>query len=82
MVRTEEDYPRQHPPYQNYGIGDQSGIDGRKLHMSVRSYSYLESGVSCCSARTLVLYLLYYCPDVSEFLSELRAAFEKVDEAA
>ena len=53
-----------------------------KLHMSVRSYSYLESGTSCCSALTLVLYLLYYCPDVSEFLAELKAAFEKVDEAA
>ena len=53
-----------------------------KLHMSVRSYAYLESGASCCSALTLVLYLLYYCPDVSGFLSELRTEFEKVVEAA
>ena len=53
-----------------------------KLHMSVRSYAYLESGASCYSALTLVLYLLFYCPNVSEFLSELRLEFEKVDEAA
>lgn len=53
-----------------------------KLHMSVRSYAYLESGASCCSALTLVLYLLYYCPDVPAFLLELREAFEKADEAA
>ena len=49
-----------------------------KLHMSVRSYANLESGASCCSALTLVL---YYCPDVSAFLLELPAEFEKVDEA-
>lgn len=53
-----------------------------KLHMSVRSYAYLESGASYCSALTLMLYFLFYCPDVSEFLSGLRAEFEKVDEAA
>ena len=53
-----------------------------RLYMSARSYSYLESGTSCCSALTLVLYLVFCCPDVSSFFSVLRAEFEKVNRAA
>lgn len=46
------------------------------LVMDVRSYQKLAHGISCCSALTLSLFLIYYCPDVDSFLSELKEAFE------
>ncbi len=46
------------------------------LIMDVRSYFNLDHGQSCCSALTLSLYLIYYCPDVELFLKELKEAFE------
>ena len=47
------------------------------LIMDVRSFMYLDHGKHCCSALTLSLYLIYYCPDVNMFLRELKAEFEK-----
>ena len=46
------------------------------LAMNYRSYVDLDHGKSCCSATTLVLYLLYLCEDVDAFLEDLRNAFE------
>ena len=53
-----------------------------RLMMATRSYIDLENGISCCSAVTFVLYLLYVCPDSMAFLNELRRALEKGQEAA
>lgn len=50
------------------------------LVMDVRSFMYLDHGKHCCSALTLSLYLIYYCPDVDAFLQELKTAFEKGDD--
>ncbi len=51
-----------------------------KLVMDVRSFMYLDHGKHSCSALTLSLYLIYYCPDVDAFLQELKSAFEKEDD--
>lgn len=53
-----------------------------QLHMDERSYSDLDTGKSCCSAVTLVLFLVYVCEDVALFLEELRNAFEAGTENA
>lgn len=47
------------------------------LAMDVRSFMYLDHGKHGCSALTLSLYLIYYCPDVNMFLRELKSEFEK-----
>lgn len=44
------------------------------LSMSLRSYADLEHGRACCSATTLVLFLVRFCPDPVAFLDELRDA--------
>lgn len=51
-----------------------------RIEMSERSYADIESGKSCCSAVTLVLYLVYCCDDVDGFLSKLKERMEKVNE--
>lgn len=54
-----------------------------KLSMDDRSYIDLDHGKTCCSAVTLALFLIYVCDDVTEFLEELRHAFETgFDQAA
>ena len=47
-----------------------------KLAMDERSYIDLEHGKSCCSAVTLVLFLIYCCRDPLGFLEELKNAIE------
>lgn len=47
-----------------------------RLSMDDRSYIDLDHGKTCCSAVTLILFLLYLCDDVDQFLEELRHAFE------
>ena len=47
------------------------------LVMDVRSFMYLDHGKHSCSALTLSLYLIYFCPDVNAFLQDLKAEFEK-----
>lgn len=52
------------------------------LSMDYRSYAELDHGKSCCSALTLVLYLIYCCPAPQIFLQELKDAFENTTDAA
>ena len=47
-----------------------------RLAMANRTYVELDHGKTCCSAVTLVLFLIYICPDPIKFLEELRDAFE------
>ena len=47
-----------------------------RLEMSTRSYADLKSGNNGCSGLTLALFLIYVCPDASEFLRKLRDALE------
>ena len=47
-----------------------------RLMMDERSYIDLDHGKSCCSALTLVLFLIYSCEDPLAFLHELRDIFE------
>lgn len=47
------------------------------LLMTERAYYDLERGKFCCSALTLVLYLIYLCPDTAAFLEKIRSKFEE-----
>ena len=49
----------------------------KNLLMDVRSYIELDHGNSCCSALTLMLYLLYYCENPQKFLNNLRDALNQ-----
>lgn len=51
-----------------------------RLCMDERSYIDLEHGKNGCSVVTLVLFLMYECPDVDSFLRELRKVFEKAED--
>ena len=53
----------------------QEEMAGRLL-MAARSYIDLEQTKNCCSAVTLMLYLIYICNDPFAFLNELRQALE------
>ena len=53
-----------------------------RLCMDERSYIDLEHGKNGCSVVTLILFLLYECSDVDNFLRELRDIFEEVKDAA
>ena len=52
------------------------------LEMDDRSYAELDHGNSCCSALTLVLYLIYCCDDPLVFLENLRKVLEAVNDDA
>ncbi len=47
------------------------------LAMDRRSYVELEYGRHCCSAVTLVLYLLYCCEDPAAFLTDCKDILER-----
>ena len=47
-----------------------------KLAMDDRSYINLDHGKNCCSAITLVLFLIYCCSDPLGFLGDLKNAIE------
>ena len=49
----------------------------RLLGMAERSYVALDHGKTCCSGLTLARFLIYCCEDPSDFLADLRAAFEQ-----
>lgn len=49
------------------------------LHMDIRSYADIDSGKSACSLLTFVLYLLYLCPDIDEFIDEIRISLESIE---
>ncbi|MBE6900784.1 MAG: hypothetical protein E7479_09050 [Ruminococcaceae bacterium] len=52
------------------------------LIMDDRSYAELDHGNSCCSALTLVLYLIYCCNDPMAFLESLRKVLEATEDDA
>ena len=52
------------------------------LVMDDRSYADLDHGNSCCSALTLVLYLIYCCDDTLTFLDTLRNILEALEDYA
>ncbi len=43
-----------------------------KLDLDLRSYSNVENDKSLCSTMTLLLYLLYICPDANELMKEIK----------
>ncbi|MCM1364120.1 MAG: helix-turn-helix domain-containing protein [Faecalibacterium sp.] len=47
------------------------------LEMSERSYADIESGKSCCSAVTL---MIYCCDDVQGVINELKERMENINE--
>lgn len=51
-----------------------------KLNISNRAYANLENGQFCCSAMTLVFFLLLYPDNYNAFLEDLRKEFEEVYE--
>ena len=51
-----------------------------RLSMSLRSYSDLETGKSSCGAMTLALFLVYFCPNPKEFLSELKELYKVAED--
>lgn len=53
-----------------------------RLLMAGRTYIDLEQGKNCCSALTLVLYLIYVCADPAVFLAELKQALETATDQA
>ena len=53
-----------------------------RLRMDERSYIDLEHGKNGCSVVTLMLFLLYECSDVDNFLRELRDIFEEANDTA
>ena len=53
-----------------------------RLCMDERSYIDLEHGKNGCSVVTLMLFLLYECSDVDNFLRELRDIFEEANDTA
>ena len=52
------------------------------LIMDDRSYADLDHGNSCCSALTLVLYLIYCCDDPMAFLENLSKILEVLEDDA
>ena len=52
------------------------------LIMDDRSYAELDHGNSCCSALTLVLYLIYCCDDPLAFLDALQRILEALEDDA
>ena len=52
-----------------------------KLLLSCRSYIELEHGKSICNSLSLVLYLIYYCPDTVAFLDDAKKAIEKAHDS-
>ena len=47
-----------------------------KLQISLRNYVNLEGGKNTANSLTLVLYLIYCCPDAKQFLNELKELYE------
>ena len=52
-----------------------------RLCMDERSYIDLEHGKNGCSVVTLMLFLMYECSAVDDFLRELRVIFEEANDA-
>lgn len=52
------------------------------LLISERSYVELEHGHNLCNSVSLLIYLIYYCSDVSAFLTDVKSAFENIQNHA
>ncbi len=52
-----------------------------KLELDLRSYSNVENDKSLCSTMTLMLYLLYICPDANQLLQEIKEAMDEMKKA-
>ncbi|MCM1330675.1 MAG: helix-turn-helix transcriptional regulator [Ruminococcus sp.] len=48
-----------------------------KLNISGRAYADLESGKSCCSTITFILFL-NLCDDYSDFIKDINKSFEEI----
>ena len=48
------------------------------LLIDVRSYSDIDRGISLCGTLTLVLFLVYLCPEPVALLNDIHLAFENV----
>ena len=52
-----------------------------QLHITVRAYGDLERGCSCCSAITLLFFLLMLEPDeLTAFLAQMKKQFREQDQ--
>ena len=51
---------------------------GAKLGISTRAYRNLESGRSCCSMMTLLMYCLECCPNRRDFMKGLEETVNSV----
>lgn len=49
------------------------------LMMDLRSYSDIESGKSCCSLLTFMLFIICFCIDTNEIVSAIKTAFEELN---
>ena len=52
------------------------------LLIDVRSYSDIDRGISLCSTLTLVLFLVYLCPEPVALLNDIQVAFENVRQSS
>ena len=48
------------------------------LLIDVRSYADIDRGVSLCSTLTLVLFLVYFCPEPANLLGDIRTVFDEM----
>jgi len=51
-----------------------------KLRIDTRSYSYLKSGESMCSATTLLFFLINLCQKPLQFINEAREILTQAEE--
>lgn len=54
----------------------------RTFNMSVRAYAALETGESCCSLTTLLIFLRNFCPDRNAFFEEFFTELERAEKEA
>ena len=52
-----------------------------KLELDLRSYSNVENDKSLCSTMTLLLYLLYICPDSGALMEEIKGEMDVLKKA-
>lgn len=78
LLRTFNVYFRTHLLRTRHAMRNTQEELARKLCIEPRSYTALECGEHGCGALTLVLYLLYVCPDPAAFLAGLKAEFDKL----
>ncbi len=48
----------------------------RRLRISSREYTNIESGISCCNTITFLVYMQEFCRDTQKFLDGLKEVLE------